>query len=185
MSRKSRPLDPQISEEEAALFRTAVRDTRTLPQSRVLNRAPPPPPRADFRRREDAEVLRELHDSDPTAEDVETGEELSYARPGLRPGILRRLRRGHFPIEAELDLHGLTVPHARRALAEFLGECRINGLRCVRIVHGKGLRSAHRGPVLKGKVNSWLRRRDEVLAFVSARPTDGGTGAIYLLLKWH
>ncbi|HYW03172.1 MAG TPA: Smr/MutS family protein [Gammaproteobacteria bacterium] len=184
MSRESRtPPEPEISDEDTALFRSAVRGVRALHGGRVERRAPPPTPRADFRRRDERAVVRELGECEPTGADVETGEELSYGRPGLRPGVLRRLRRGQYPLQAELDLHGLTVPEAHDALADFLRECAAEGTRCVRVIHGKGLRSAHRGPVLKGKVNLWLRRRDEVLAFVSARPADGGTGAVYVLLR--
>ena len=116
-------------------------------------------------------------------EDMETGEELTFRRTFVRPGILRRLRRGHYPCTDELDLHGLTVPEARRALGEFLAEALRGGHRCVRIIHGKGLRSGHRGPVLKSRVGRWLMRRDEVLAYSSARPVDGGTGAVYVLLS--
>jgi len=86
-------------------------------------------------------------------------------------------------VEAQLDLHGLTAAQARAALATFLRDCRIHGLRCVRIIHGKGRGSHNRQPVLKGKVNHWLRQRDEVLAFCTARPVDGGGGAVYTLLK--
>jgi len=184
MSSKSRmPPEPDLSDEDTALFRGAVRDARVLPGDRVERRAPPPPPRAEFRRRDERAVVRQLGECEPTDADVETGEELSYGRPGLRPGVLRRLRRGQYPLQAALDLHGLTVREAHAALADFLRECAGTGARCVRVIHGKGLRSAHRGPVLKGKVNLWLRRRDDVLAFVSARPADGGTGAVYVLLR--
>lgn len=184
MSRESRtPPEPEISDEDAELFRSAVRGAHALRGDRAERRAPPPAARAEFRRRDERAVVRELAECEPVGADVETGEELSYGRPGLRPGVLRRLRRGHFPLQAELDLHGLTTPEAHAALADFLRECAHGGARCVRVIHGKGLRSRHRGPVLKGKVNLWLRRRDDVLAFVSARPADGGTGAVYVLLR--
>jgi DNA-nicking Smr family endonuclease len=106
-----------------------------------------------------------------------------YGRPGLQRRILRRLRRGHYSLAAELDLHGMTVPVARVALQAFLQECRRRDLRCVRIIHGKGRRSSNEGPVLKVKVDRWLRQREDVLAFCSAQPADGGTGAIYVLLR--
>jgi DNA-nicking Smr family endonuclease len=86
-------------------------------------------------------------------------------------------------VAAELDLHGMTSELARSALREFMAECRRRDHRCVRIIHGKGRGSSNRGPVLKGKVNRWLRQRDDVLAFCSARPVDGGTGALYVLLR--
>jgi len=113
----------------------------------------------------------------------ETGEELLHVRPGLQQTVIRKLRRGQYAIEAELDLHGATVTQAREAVDEFLGAARERGKRCVRIIHGKGHSSVGKMPVLKGKVNSWLRQKDEVLAFCSARPNDGGTGAVYVLLK--
>jgi DNA-nicking Smr family endonuclease len=93
------------------------------------------------------------------------------------------LRGGHWVVQSELDLHGLRVDEAREALARFLAEVRRRGDRCVRIIHGKGLRSRNREPVLKSKVRGWLRQRDEVLAFVEARPIAGGSGAVVVLLK--
>ena len=104
-------------------------------------------------------------------------------RGGLQQRVLRKLRRGQFAIEAELDLHGYIVPEAREALAVFLRDAQLTGKRCVRIIHGKGLGAEGRLPVLKIKVNSWLRQKDQVLAFCSTRPQDGGTGAVYVLLK--
>jgi DNA-nicking Smr family endonuclease len=107
----------------------------------------------------------------------------SYARPGLQRTVMRRLRRGDYRIGAELDLHGMTADAARGELARFLREAIGRELRCVRIIHGKGLGSEGRGPVLKPRVARWLRQRDDVLAYCSARPADGGTGALYVLLR--
>jgi DNA-nicking Smr family endonuclease len=123
--------------------------------------------------------------SDHIAWDVgmETGDQLVYLRNGLSPQTLRKLRRGHWVIQAELDLHGHTTAEAREALIEFLSYCRKEGARCVRIIHGKGLRSKNREPVLKTKVANWLIQRDEVLAFCQARQVDGGGGAVMVLLK--
>jgi DNA-nicking Smr family endonuclease len=111
------------------------------------------------------------------------GDALSYQRAGVRTQVVRRLRRGLIPIEGELDLHGLSQSAARSQLAEFLTYSRNAGRRCVRIVHGKGYRSGARGPVLKTAVDLWLRRHLDVMAFTSARPMDGGTGALYVLLR--
>jgi DNA-nicking Smr family endonuclease len=108
---------------------------------------------------------------------------LSFRRPGVREQTLRHLRRGRFPVEDELDLHGLSQAAARDHLAEFIAASRHAGLRCVRVVHGKGYRSGARGPVLKIAVNTWLKRHADVLAFTSARVIDGGTGAVYVLLR--
>jgi DNA-nicking Smr family endonuclease len=108
---------------------------------------------------------------------------LFFARPGVQRKVIRKLRRGQFRIEDQLDLHGMTVSKTADALAAFLGECSKRQRRCVRIVHGKGLGSSGRRPVIKQSVDRWLRLRNEVLAFCSAQPGDGGTGAIYVLLK--
>lgn len=108
---------------------------------------------------------------------------LSFQRAGVRIQVMRRLRRGLYPIDEELDLHGLTQMSARARLADFLARCRDGGCRCVRVIHGKGYRSGVRGPVLKTAVNLWLRRHTDVMAFVSARAIDGGAGAVYVLLR--
>jgi len=123
--------------------------------------------------------------SDHIAWDIgsETGEQLVYLRSGLAQQTLKKLRRGHWVIQAELDLHGHTTSEARESLVEFLNSCRRHDARCVRIIHGKGLRSRNREPVLKTKVANWLIQRDEVLAFCQARNADGGSGAVIVLLK--
>lgn len=114
---------------------------------------------------------------------IESGEELAFVRPGLSPQILRRLRRGHWVVEDNLDLHGLNRSDAAAAVREFLCDCRGRRLGCVRIVHGKGLGSRNREPVLKGKVYHWLRMREEVLAFSQAPAQHGGAGAVLVLLR--
>jgi len=121
--------------------------------------------------------------STPAAGVIGGGDALSFQRAGVRTQVMRRLRRGLIPIEGELDLHGLSQTAARYQLAEFLTDSRDAGRRCVRIVHGKGYRSGARGPVLKMAVDLWLRRHLDVLAFTSARAIDGGTGAVYVLLR--
>ncbi len=114
---------------------------------------------------------------------LETGEHLVYLRNGLSPQTLKKLRRGHWVTQDELDLHGYTAAEAKVLLIEFLNACLRRGHRCVRIVHGKGLGSKNREPVLKTKVANWLIQREEVLAFCQARPADGGGGALVALLK--
>ena len=118
-------------------------------------------------------------------DEVETGagESLRFRRPIVGRQTMRKLSKGSFSVQSELDLHGMTVPQARGALRTFIGESLLPGYTCVRVVHGKGLGSGTRGPVLKGKVNNWLRQWQEVLAFVSTRQVDGGTGAVYVLLR--
>lgn len=128
-------------------------------------------------------ILESLHDPIRWDEDTENGDDPAYVRTGISRHVLRRLRRGEWQSQAELDLHGLTKLEAKHELAEFLHECKRRGVRCVRIVHGKGLRSPNREPILKTHVRYWLTLRDEVLAYVQARAVDGGGGALVVLLK--
>ena len=183
LTRKSlRPAAPAA--DDVHLFRQAVADAAPLsPHGRFLHDIPPPPPIPRSRLRDEREVILEsLQDPERWDEATETGEELSYVRPGLPRLILRRLR-SQWVAQAELDLHGLNRLEAKHELAEFLHECRRRGVRCVRIVHGKGLGSKNREPVLKILVRHWLSQRDEVLAYVQARPADGGGGAVMVLLR--
>lgn len=171
--------------EEEDLLRSALADVTPL---RPANRAQLPRPRtrpiAVQRLRDEQEVLRDTLSDDPAWEQgLETGEELVFARDGLSPQHLKKLRRGHWVIQDQLDLHGLTSPEARALTAQFLANCVRRGLRCVRIVHGKGLRSPNREPVLKKKLAGWLSQRDEILAYCQAPRTEGGSGAILVLLR--
>ncbi|WP_024325775.1 Smr/MutS family protein [Thioalkalivibrio sp. AKL19] len=171
--------DPNDFEE----FLQAIGNVRRLHSDRAEVRPPRPAPRA---RQRDADEARAHADwlSDPlNAADLQPGDELRFARPGISQRVFRKLRGGHYRIQDEIDLHGLFADEARRAIGLFLDDARHNGALCVRIVHGKGLRSRQKGPVLKGLTDHWLRQRDDVLAFSSARPADGGTGAVYVLLK--
>jgi DNA-nicking Smr family endonuclease len=114
---------------------------------------------------------------------LETDEGLSFRRHGVGPDVLKRLRRGEWSIQAQVDLHGLRREEARERLAEFLRETLRQGFRCVRVVHGKGLGSPGREPVLKGKVRAWLVQKKEVIAFTQARAAEGGAGALVVLLQ--
>ncbi len=170
-------------DETVALFRRVMAEVRPLKQDRITpyRARQKPIPRQTLQDQKD--VLASLLSDEYDPAELETGEELLFTRPGLQHSVMRKFRRGHFAIEAELDLHGRVVAEARELVNAFLREARASGLRCVRIIHGKGLSSAGKLPVLKGKVNAWLRQKDEVLAFCSARPVHGGTGAVYVLLK--
>lgn len=177
--------DPDnLPDEERRLFREAMAEVAPLDTDRRAPRggAPRPAPRARQREADEA-VAREALASG-ALDDVEAdpGEEIFHARPGVLHRDLRRLRRGRYAMQAELDLHGHTRAAAADALRRFLLECRTRGFTGVRIIHGKGRRSDNDGPVLKPAVAGWLRRRDDVLAFCSARPVDGGSGALYVLL---
>ena len=174
-----------LPEDEAALFRDAVRDATPLESSaRVGSKteSPPPVPIQSLLDGHDA-LVESLAGALSWDQSMETGEEPSYLRTGLARDVLRKLRRGHWVVQDMVDLHGLNRQGARSLLAEFLGECLKRGLRCVRVVHGKGLRSPGREPVLKGKVQQWLGQRDEVLAFCEAPKNQGGSGALLVLLK--
>ena len=114
---------------------------------------------------------------------LDTDESLSFRQPGLGIEVVRKLRRGEWSIQAQLDLHGLRSDEARLALVGFLSESLSNNMRCLRVIHGKGLGSINKEPVLKGKVLKWLIQRDEVMAFCQARPNDGGSGALLILLR--
>jgi DNA-nicking Smr family endonuclease len=120
-------------------------------------------------------------DYDPT--ELETGDELSFKRPGVQNSIFLKLRRGRFRIDGDLDLHGMIVRIAQLEVVKFLRECQRRDIHCALIVHGKGYGSQQKRPVLKNQINKWLRQRDEVLAFCSARQIDGGTGAVYVLIR--
>jgi DNA-nicking Smr family endonuclease len=170
-------------DESRALFREAARGARPLKQDRAKLLTPKPKPVAHRRKLDDEEVVASLLSDDYDPSDVETGEELVFCRTGIQNRVFRKFRRGEYAIEAELDLHGRTVPEAREQVAAFLRDCRARDKRCVRIIHGKGRGSPGTLPVLKTKVNQWLRQKDEVLAFCTARPADGGGGAVYVLLK--
>jgi DNA-nicking Smr family endonuclease len=174
----------RVAEAERRVFREAVSDVRPLAvPPKVRATRPKPHPRASFRRRDSAAVLLESLELTAADLDVELPDELRFRRPGIQESVLRKLRRGQYRVSAECDLHGLTVPEAKQTLREFLARCIAQQERCVRVIHGKGLRSGPRGPVIKSAVNVVLRRTAAVLAFCSARPVDGGTGAIYVLLQ--
>jgi DNA-nicking Smr family endonuclease len=179
---------------DARTFRAAVHDVTPLAQTAPAAGLTKPKPRAR-RRNPGTSATENLDEAMPlvgglatddgasTADTVTGDGALSFQRAGVRIQVMRRLRRGLYPIEDELDLHGLNQTAARDLLADFIARSRDGGCRCVRIVHGKGYRSGARGPVLKTAVNLWLRRHMDVMAFVSARPIDGGAGAMYVLLR--
>ncbi|HZO00488.1 MAG TPA: Smr/MutS family protein [Burkholderiales bacterium] len=152
------------------------------PRRRALPRPRPAPLPRETWRDERAALAESLGPMSPE-QSLESGEELAFVRGGYAPGVLRKLRRGHWVVEASLDLHGLNRAEAAAAVRQFLRECRARRLGCLRIVHGKGLGSRNREPVLKGKVYHWLKMRDEVLAFAQAPSAHGGAGAVLVLLK--
>ena len=179
------PHKPKPAADGALLFRRAVADAIPLPPSDRADLARPRPrPLARQRRADEQQVMVDsLADPWDWEAAVSTGEELFFSRPGVPTAALRKLRRGGWVIQGELDLHGHTGDEARIALAAFLNRCMAEDRRCVRIIHGKGHGSKNRLPVLKNKVRHWLMQREDVLAFCQARTVDGGAGAVIVLLK--
>lgn len=176
---------PPLTDSDRSLFQEAVRDAKPLPHhGKALRKKEAPPPYPVQSHLDEHEVLRESLAAGWTAEDwLDTGDEPNFLRPGLSRQVLRKLRSGTWVIQDQLDLHGLDRHQAREALADFLASCVKRGVRCVRVIHGKGLGSKNREPVLKTKVKHWLTQREEVLAYCQARPVDGGGGALVVLLK--
>jgi DNA-nicking Smr family endonuclease len=169
----------------ASEFRREIGDISPL---KSTGRAPQPRPQPapvplQTRRDEEAVLSEALSDEFDPETLLDTDESLSYCRPGVATDVVRKLRSGAWIVQAQIDLHGLRRDEAREALAEFLRASVKRGLRCVRVIHGKGLGSVGKEPVLKGKVRSWLSQKAEVIAFCQARPHDGGAGAVIVLLQ--
>jgi DNA-nicking Smr family endonuclease len=175
----------EAAEREATLFRATVGQCTPLPDRN--RRAPEQRALEPVARQRMLDEQAALHASLSDEIDIEalldTDSALSYRRPGVGAEVPLKLRRGYWSIKAQIDLHGLRVDEARLALVNFLNEALKSEFRCVRVIHGKGLGSTNKQPVLKGKVLKWLVQRDEVLAFTQARPNDGGAGALVVLLK--
>lgn len=149
---------------------------------RVLLETTPPPAIARLRERDEMEALLESLHAPSLDLLLEGGDEPTWLRAGLPRRVLKDLRRGRWVVQAELDLHGYNRDEAQERVADFLARCLFHGLRCLRIIHGKGLGSPGREPVLKNRVRHWLQRRREVLAFCQAPGPNGGSGALLVLL---
>lgn len=176
--------------EEPSAFAKAMRDVKPLEHEERATTQKRPRAVARQTRAAHQEILEEsLHGpKDAATREAldaleQMGEEVAYRHPSLTTRTFRQLRRGRFAIEDEADLHGLTASEAKLVLREFIVESADRGLGCVRVIHGKGLRSGPAGPVLKTRVQRWLVQWDEVLAFVSAQRRHGGAGAVYVLLR--
>ena len=173
------------AEAERNLFQRAAGKVEPLRQHGRVHHPPEPvAPVAVQRQLDDRRVLQEaISDEFDASTLLEVDEAMSFRRTGVGIDVARKLRRGDWSIQAEIDLHGFRTDDAREALAAFLREAVRQGLRCVRVVHGKGLGSPGKTPVLKGKVHSWLVQKNEVMAFVQARADEGGAGAVVVLLR--
>lgn len=179
------PASPLNNEDQAA-FQAAMAGVAALPApNQVFHPAAPVSPWPRKNRENTDNTTAQLHDtlSDHEPDDYTGAEDLSYLRAGMPSQTLRKLRRGHWAVQAQLDLHGMNSDDARRSVSQFIAECRQFDIRCVRIVHGKGFGSVNGEPVLKRKLRNWLIQKEDVLAFCQARPADGGSGAAIVLLK--
>jgi DNA-nicking Smr family endonuclease len=177
-------LSKTLSDDDTNLFRNAVSGAKPL---RTEDRVEVPKrrlkPKARFTRADEEKALRESLEDDIDTMERGNADSMRFSRPSVGRRTMRKLARGKFSVQAEIDLHGMTVAEAKPRLTDFIDNCVRQQFLCVRIVHGKGLGSGHRGPVLKNSVYHWLRKWGAVLAFVSARQVDGGTGAVYVLLQ--
>lgn len=173
------------AERERNLFTHFVGAVTPLPRTDRLAFEPAPPaPRRLQHELDEERVLREaMSDEFDVSTLLDVDDQLSFRRPGIGLDVTKKLRSGHWSIQRQLDLHGLRSDEAREALGQFIRLAHRTGLRCVRVVHGKGLGSPGKTPILKAKVQRWLVQKKEVLAFVQARPAEGGAGALVVLLQ--
>lgn len=181
-----------ITDEERELFRASIGETRPLKKSSLT---PSERPKSSLKKSPLLKILRQeeieaqLRDDlctfadDERIDPLQSDQSLLYKVSGLQHQTLVELQHGKIPVQATLDLHGLTSEEAHLSLHRFLSRVYAKHLRCVRIIHGKGTRHVEGPPILKNKVNQWLRRYDKVLAFCSATPAQGGQGAVYVLLR--
>jgi len=187
MSKRSKPPKrrpgPGLDPEDAQLFRDAIGPVRPLPEPPAPPERPKPAPRPRQREHDEAEAIRDMQRRPFDASLADPGEPLSFRRPGFPDRLFRRLRRGEFAVEDEVDLHHLRVTEAESVLREFLAQAHQADQHCVRIIHGKGRNSEFGTPVLKLMVDRTLGQRGDVLAYVSAPARQGGTGAVLVLLS--
>ena len=175
---------PNDEDDPMELFRQSVGDVKPVANDRVPDRPTPPSPRPRQRELDEKQVMHDAMHDPIDVDAADTGEHLSWARTGVQRRVMRKLRNGYYAVAAELDLHGMTSSEARVALGQFVAEAAaLRGSCCVRIIHGKGRKSVTDAPVLKPMVAGWLRNRNLVLAYCSAKPGHGGTGALYVLLR--
>lgn len=178
-------LEAKRAREHRSLFQAAVGKVQRLPESKTasLKPAPPPPTPVQHLLDEAAAYTESISDEVDVTSLLETDERLSFRRPGVGPDVTYKLRRGKWSIQRQIDLHGLRTDDAREALGAFIRDAHKQGIRCVRVVTGKGLGSPGKAPVLKDKVHRWLVQRAEIVAFVQAPPAQGGAGALVVLLQ--
>ncbi|NKB36673.1 MAG: DNA mismatch repair protein MutS [Gammaproteobacteria bacterium] len=173
----------EIEKSDSELFREAIGRVNPVKHDVHVEETEKPKPWPTQRVADERQTLLDMASGLHDPEILETGDELYFKREGVQNRLFQRLKRGQIPCERVLDLHGMTIAVAKEAFCDFLLMARKTNWRCVRIIHGKGKGSRDGIAVLKGKVEHWLRQRDEILAFSTARPVDGGTGAMYVLIR--
>ncbi|PCJ32125.1 MAG: DNA mismatch repair protein MutS [Gammaproteobacteria bacterium] len=178
-----KPSDAITDMNDMALFRQEMDEVKPIKQDGFIPKVAAPEPIAKFKLQRDTPAIDSVYSEEFEPRTIGNEESLSFRRSGIQQRLFGQLRRGELSLEAELDLHGMTIAIAHQQLAEFIYDCRQDRLRCVRIIHGKGWGSKGNKPVLKTKLNSWLQQEDNVLAFCSTPIEDGGTGAVYVLLR--
>jgi DNA-nicking Smr family endonuclease len=180
-----RALEAKRHAAQSNLFQAAVGKVARLPEPRLANLRPAPPlPIPKQQQLDDAAALQEaISDEVDITSLLDTDDHLSFRRPGVGTDVTQKLRKGKWSIQRQIDLHGLRSEEARETLSSFIRESHRQGIRCIRVIHGKGLGSPGKAPVLKDKVRRWLVQKSEVVAFVQAPPAQGGTGALLVLLQ--
>jgi len=176
--------DLEDTEDPTELFRKAVGAVKPVNDDRVLPSRKPVSTKPRQLELDERAVMQDAMHDERNPDELDTGEHLSWCRSGVQKRVMKKLRNGYYSIQNEIDLHGLTVAQAREALAEFMAwSVDKHKSTCVRIIHGKGRKTADTAPVLKPFVSSWLRGHKQVVAFTSCKPVHGGTGAVYVLLQ--
>ncbi len=171
-----------VSTEDSDLFRQSIGKVKTI-EKNSLHLTPETKPKPFPQKKVEKDITQFKQEGELEVDKLFQEDRISFIAPGLQKNVLKKLRKGYFGFDASIDLHGLTSQKAKQQLAHFLHDSIENGYRCVHIIHGKGYRSAHQHPVLKNDINLWLRQYPYVLAFCSTPPKEGGTGAVFVLLK--
>jgi len=173
-----------LTQADVDLFAEAMQGVTPLNSEEKADlKKPRPKAKANFTKADEHQVMLDALESDVQQAEYESGDVISFRRNGVSAKVIRDLRRSEYSVQRVCDLHGETADSARKKLAQFMQDCKNDNIRCVRIIHGKGLRSGHSGPVIKPMLNRWLRLLDNVLAFHSAPREQGGTGAVLVLLS--
>jgi len=167
------------------IFRDAIKGVKPLKikSPKVEKLIEKPKPIAKKFLEDEKKALLDTLSDDFVLSDNESGEELRYLKAGHSPDILNKLKKGYWVTQKSIDLHGLISEEAKAYIVNFINECKKNKIRCIKIIHGKGLRSYNKEPVLRNKVKNWLVQKDEVIAYIEAPRHDGGSGAVLVLLK--